>query len=108
MSVLDHPELLYGYDGEPPYFVRADLANTPEEAANIVAEDHALTVEAVAAGMRPIDSMEKVWMVEHEYVECPNPDDCEDDDCPGHEDEGIYHCVPEQRDGAVLYWRWDW
>jgi hypothetical protein len=103
-----HPETLYGYDGEPPYFVRADLAGTRLEAAEYLARDSGIPLVDFGSGMKPIDMMKRVWMREHVHVECPNPDDCEDDDCPGHEEEGMYDPVDPGTRGAIAYWRWDW
>lgn len=102
-----HSETLYGLDGEPPHFVRADLARTQMDAAAYLASDAQMTISDYGRGMLPVTEIELVWMVERVNVcHCVDPDE-PDDDCLGHQDEGQYDVV-EKRPGAVSYWRWDW
>lgn len=102
-------ETLYGYDGEPPHFVRADLAGSPQEAAEYLAHDYEMTVEEYGRGMEPVEKIHRVWMVEVE--QCPatfTEDGCENDECDlSHEEGGWMHTVPSYVDGAVRYWKWD-
>jgi hypothetical protein len=100
-----HPDDLSGYDGEPPYFLRFDLAGSE---ADVVAYfrrswgDEA--VEATLEWLGEVD-IDTVWMVPH-VPTCSDPD-CESDDHEHHdEDESWYDVVPEGTAGAIRYWRW--
>lgn len=101
-----HPTVLYGYEGEPPHFVRADLAQTQLEAAAYLASDSEMSIPDYGRWMLPVTEIKRVWMVEHVNVcTCSDPEE-PDDDCEGHVDEGWYDAVPEQQPGAVAYWKW--
>lgn len=108
-SLFDHPEALYGVDGEPPHFVRADLASTPQEAAEYLARLNEMTVEQYGRGMDPVEDIKLVWMIEHPALTQHDPDfECEEDDCDCRDDEGQYDGLSEWQPGAVQYWRWSW
>jgi hypothetical protein len=107
-----HPETLYGVGGEPPYFLRIDLATTQEEAAAKLASDAGMPIEEFGAGLDPVEDIGTVWMVPHLATPCQNVE-CEDDECDGHAgDEGWYDVVADDiadaMPDAVEYWRWDW
>jgi len=111
VSIADHPEVLYGVDGEPPHFVRGDLATTPQEAAAYLARLDEKPVEEYASWMNdPIDAIELIWMVPAER--CPDADSedgCENDDCELNHEEGDWYVPVEAEhgvDAAVRYWRW--
>lgn len=96
-----HPEELSGYDGEPPHFLRYDLARTVDQVVAYFRESW---------GSEPTDyldvaSIDTVWMVPHVPV-CTDPD-CESDDHEHHtEDECWYDVVEEGTPKAIRYWRW--
>lgn len=87
-----HPEELYGYDGEPPYFVRADRAATRGEACERLVESWGWDAFLDSLPyMEPISDMRIVWMVEG-------------DDST--EDEPWYNVVPARTRKAIPYWQW--
>jgi hypothetical protein len=102
-----HPETLYGYDGEPPYFLRGDLASTREEVATKLAGDAGMPLEEFGEGLNPIEEIDQIYMTPRAHKPC-TVDDCEDDDCNGHDEDGWYDIVEEGTPGAVRYWRWSW
>lgn len=102
-----YPETLYSSEGEPPYFVRADLASTPHEAAEYLARDSEMTVADFGRGMDPIEEMATVAMVERPCSVCRDPD-CHEREVPCPEADAWYATVPDGTPGAVRYWRWSW
>lgn len=112
-----HPQELTGYDGEPPYFLRADLAKTPHDVREYwldqwmgprrnMTGDHAADVAAATEElaelrehmdpMEPIEQIAIVWL-----IESPPKGRPEDED-------GIwYDATTRDAPGAVAYWRWD-
>lgn len=109
--VTNHPETLFGYDGEPPHFVRHDLAKTEQEAAEYLARENEQTVEEYGRGMDDIEDIHLVWMTEDVLTHHDDQAadfECEDDDCNCRDDEGTYSVVKAWEPGAVAYWRWGW
>lgn len=91
-----HPDRLDGVEGEPPHFLRSDLAKTPDDVVDYFVAEWGIPREDALDGMRPVEDIDRVWMVAgtgpHPY----------DDDAPW------YDVVKDWRRGAVEYWRWDW
>lgn len=116
---LLHPHELTGHEGEPPYFLRADLAKTPhavreywldqwmgprvgyrgDQAAEVAAAKEELErLRECLDPMEPVDHIVMVWMVErHDPTKDP---DYDDDAC-------WYDPTTRDTPGAVAYWRWD-
>lgn len=104
-----HPEALYGYDGEPPYWLRADLAASREAAAQRLADEAEMTVAEYGERLDPVEDIRLVWVVPVVLtVHGDDEPECEDDDCNCRQDEGQYTEVAEGQPGAVAYWRWNW
>jgi hypothetical protein len=85
-----YPDRLDSYEGEPPHFVRRDLASTPDEVQSLLYAEW---------GYKPYDlpdyplSVEPIWM--RESVQNDNED----------EDSVFFFVVPEGSIGAVPYWK---
>lgn len=100
---LLHPQELTGYEGEPPYFLRADLADTPADVVEYWLDQwypsgDPVETEAALRDMEPIDHIVKLWMVERSD---PTKD-------PMYEDDACwYAATTRDAPGAVAYWRWD-
>lgn len=98
---LLHPQELSGYDGEPPYFLRVDLADTKEEVVDYWigqwCSPGGAEREDALAGMEPPDHIVIVWMVER--VD-PTKDPDDEDGC-------WYDATTRDAPGAVAYWRWN-
>lgn len=94
-----HPDRLDGYDGEPPHYLRADLAKTAQDAIEylldewgFVGNDHPDREHALEY-MQPADEVGRVWMVERHTGEL--------------DEDGCWYDVVDWRPGAVEYWKWD-
>lgn len=88
--------LVTGVDGEPPYYVRADLAETREAIPEYLGHEWGLTPDDFKAdGMEPVEDIAHVWMAPD--LAAPRVDDQEP-----------WKIVEKNDAAAVLYWRWSW
>lgn len=88
--------LVTGVDGEPPYYVRADVAETREDVPSYLGREWGLTQEDLEHdGMEPVEKIDAVWMVA-------------DPSLPPVDDQEPWKVVDEGHAGAVRYWRWGW
>lgn len=98
-----HPDRLDGYDGEPPHFLRADLAKSAQDAVEHLLDEWGFTDpddrdrRYVLEHMRPVDEVTRVWMVERR-----GPTKDADDEYAT-----WYVVVVDWQPGAVEYWKWD-
>lgn len=92
-----HPEDLASYEGEPPYFLRADLAKTADDVVDYFVKQWGLPREEALDGMQPIDSIHRVWMIERH-----------DPDVPVDHEMDTWYDTVERRPGAIEYWTWNW
>lgn len=88
-----HPDRLDGIDGEPPHFVRYDLARTPHEVRQLLVAEWGYADEDDLGA--PLGEITRVWM-RHSPGSGPWP-----------EEDGWYLPVFEGSPGAVPYWRVD-
>lgn len=88
--------LVTGVDGEPPYYVRTDLAATPEDVPTYLGREWGLTPEDFEHDqMEPVSEIKRVWMTPD--LRAPVVDDQEP-----------WEVVDEGTEGAVAYWQWGW
>lgn len=87
------PQDLYGYDGEPPYFLRLDLAHDRSEVLEFWTEQWGWEsfIEAIDC-LTPPNEIRIVWMKE-------SPDSREYED-------GWYDKVDANTPGSMPYWMW--
>lgn len=89
------PEYLSGYDGDPPYWLRADLAKRPADVPAALAKVYGIPVEDLVEDyMSDTSAIVIVWSREAAVTD------------PGYEEGEQWESCDKDAEGAVPFWHW--